>query len=395
MVKPLVPPMVDILGPYTTTEQHVVSRPGKTGDAAGAGFSWWKDCTDENSEDGTPIPAVALNNFKAQLLTLCQAAGIDIDDDDAMVAYAVQSGFMNYAVATGTANAWVVAPPLDVPAYGAGRVLWVVAPATNTATIVNANVSGLGNRRVKKSDGTDPAIGDIIGGRLYPTVDDGTNIRVVYPLASDIVDAVAASPPILSVFIDSTPGTRTFTPTTTGWYEVVLVGGGGGGGGGIGTGGGGGGAGGGVVVDYVYLIAGTAYTYTIGTGGALGGPGFNGSAGTSTSLVGPAGTVVATGGGAGGGAGAGVGGFGASAGSGSGQSALGGITAGQPGFQGSPQINQSGQGGSSPGGGFGGQASFGSGNNGSSPGGGASGGTNGNNGGTGANGRITLRALGV
>lgn len=361
----------------------------------GFGAATHRNFNQGTGERGSWPDGLGYQQIIDEICAAIEKAGLTLNDADGQqLAQAIQKG-MNYAVATGTANAWVVAPPLDVPAYAAGRVLWVVAPATNTATTVNANVSGLGNRRVKKSNGSDPAIGDIIAGRLYPTVDDGTNIRVVYPLASDIVDAVAASPPILSVFIDSTPGTRTFTPTTTGWYEVVLVGAGGGGGGGVGTGGGGGGAGGGVVVDYVYLIAGTAYTYTIGTGGALGGPGFNGSAGTSTSLVGPTGTVVATGGGAGGGAGAGVGGLGASGGSGSGQSALGGITAGQPGFQGSPQINQSGQGGSSPGGGFGGQASFGSGNNGSSPGGGASGGTNGNNGGTGANGRITLRALGV
>ena len=85
MVKPLVPPMVDILGPYLSTPQSVSSRPGKTGDAAGAGFSWLKDCTDENAEDGTPLGAEFLNNIKAQLLTAYIDSNISIDDADDML----------------------------------------------------------------------------------------------------------------------------------------------------------------------------------------------------------------------------------------------------------------------------------------------------------------------
>jgi hypothetical protein len=193
MVKPLVPPMVDILGPYPATPQHALARPGKTGDAAGAGFSWMKDCTDDNAEDGTPITAEFLNNLKAQLLTVFQESGISIDDADAMLAYAIQSGGLNYALATGTANAWVVNPALALPAYAAGRVLWIRAPATNTNTAVNMDVSGLGNRRVKKADGSDPAITDIVSGRWYPTFDDGTSICIVTPLPSDARAAVLST----------------------------------------------------------------------------------------------------------------------------------------------------------------------------------------------------------
>lgn len=101
------------------------------------------------------------------------------------LARAIQSGKMNYAVATGTANAWVVAPALAVPAYSSGRVLFIIAPATNTSTTVNMNVSGLGNRRIKKADGNDPQPGDLQIGVAYPTMDDGTFIRVLGPLPSD------------------------------------------------------------------------------------------------------------------------------------------------------------------------------------------------------------------
>ncbi|WP_100959020.1 hypothetical protein [Bosea sp. FBZP-16] len=101
------------------------------------------------------------------------------------VAEAVQSGRICYAVATGTANAWVVTPVLAVPAYSAGRVLWIKAPATNTNTSVTANVSTLGARPLKKADGSNPAIGDIQNGRWYPTIDDGTNICIISMLPSD------------------------------------------------------------------------------------------------------------------------------------------------------------------------------------------------------------------
>lgn len=103
------------------------------------------------------------------------------------LAQAIQSGRSNYAVATGTANAWTVAPNLAVPAYGSGRPLNIIAPATNTSTTVNMNVSGLGNRRIKKADGTDPAIGDLVSGKIYPTIDDGTNIRILTPLPSEMM----------------------------------------------------------------------------------------------------------------------------------------------------------------------------------------------------------------
>lgn len=111
MVKPLVPPAVDVLGPYMTTPQAVNSRPGRIGDAAGAGFSWCKDCTDDNAEDGTPITAEHLNNYKAQFVTLFQSSGIDINDTDEMATKAIRSGWLNFFPAPGgTANAIEIAP---------------------------------------------------------------------------------------------------------------------------------------------------------------------------------------------------------------------------------------------------------------------------------------------
>lgn len=101
-------------------------------------------------------------------------------------ARSIQAGEFAYVVATGTANQWVVAPTPAVAAYAAGRVLWIRAPATNTSATVTANVSELGARAVKKADGANPAVGDLVINRWYPTLDDGANIVVVQTLPSDV-----------------------------------------------------------------------------------------------------------------------------------------------------------------------------------------------------------------
>lgn len=177
-----------------------------------------------------------------QIARAMTAAGLAIDDTDLdRLARAIQLG-SNYAVATGTANAWVVAPPLAPLAYGLGLPLDIIPPATNTSTTVNANVSTLGNKRVKKADGTDPAIGDIVGGVAYPTRYDGTSIRVVVPLPSDRLslpylgfhgDPVSISIPnntqtLISSYTSPTinlPGATqsggVVTIGTTGFYQVT------------------------------------------------------------------------------------------------------------------------------------------------------------------------------
>lgn len=181
------------------------------------------------------------------------------------LAQAIQSGKSTYAVASGTANTWTVAPNLAVPAYSAGRVLNIIAPATNTSTTVNMNVSGLGNRQIKKADGTDPAIGDLVGGKAYATIDDGANVRILTNLASDLPSAGRTQ-----VFTAS----GTFTVPST-QLEIWGIGGGGAGGcsgDGSGSGlagnvGGGGGAGAFGYKRISGLMIGSTISVTIGAGG--------------------------------------------------------------------------------------------------------------------------------
>lgn len=175
-----------------------------------------------------------VNKVLRQAAAMAAAMGVLIDtysDRDALddgdivglatkIAQTIQSGMISYVVATGTANAWVLSPTPAVPSYSAGRVLWVIPPATNTSTTVNANVSTLGNRRVKKADGTDPAIGDLVGGKAVPMIEDGTSIRVVSTLPSDmnIVAAANKSPFNLATVISTTRATYT---GITGYQSVM------------------------------------------------------------------------------------------------------------------------------------------------------------------------------
>ena len=97
-------------------------------------------------------------------------------------------------------------------------------------------------------------------------------------------------------------GTHTFTPTRSGYVEVLVVGGGGGGGSTVtGASSGGGGGGGGVLYSNAYYVtAGTAYIVTVGAGG-LGNIQTRSYAGTS-GLPSSFGDLVANGGGYGSGA---------------------------------------------------------------------------------------------
>ncbi|MDP3407226.1 hypothetical protein [Bosea sp. (in: a-proteobacteria)] len=160
----------------------------------GFGAATHRNFNQSTAARGSWLDAGGYQNTIDEICAAVEGAGYTLDGAlGVQLARTIQKG-MNYAVATGTANAWVVAPSFAVHAYAAGRVLNIVAPATNTSTTVNMAVSGLDNRRIKKADGADPAVGDLVSGKVYATIDDGTNIRILTPLPSDIVVAQRAAP---------------------------------------------------------------------------------------------------------------------------------------------------------------------------------------------------------
>lgn len=153
-----------------------------------------------------------------QIARAIAASGLAVDDADLdRLARAIQIG-SNAATATGTANAWVVPLSLAPLAYAFGLSFKVIAPATNTSTTVNANLAGLGNRRIKKSDGTtDPAIGDLVTGRAYILFDDGANFRVLSFLPSDTAAAAQMQP----IFPEVLTGANALTATASTGQIVV------------------------------------------------------------------------------------------------------------------------------------------------------------------------------
>lgn len=326
-----------------------------------------------------------------QIARAVAAAGLSIDDTDLdRLARAIQLG-SNYVVATGTANAWTVGPSLAPLAYAAGLTFDIIAPATNTDTSVTANISALGIKSIKRSDGADPQIGDLVVGTLYRTVYDGTNIRIGGQLPSQARAAAFK----VSRAILTTPGSFSWpVPAAVTRVRIKPWGGGGGGGFGNNPSGPAGGATGAYFEWTVDVSPGDVITGTIGPAGAAGFSGTNGTAGGDTSVTVNGQTRVA---------GGGAGGVNAATNNVSNSVPGGAVTgtvdlarAGSPssgglqGYSGSGSLFYAGKGGDAPNGGTGGNAGTGAGNPGAVPGGGGGGGANGNAAGAGARGEVWI-----
>lgn len=233
------------------------------------------------------IMAAVLGQFIGDYGALDALDDGDVADLVRDFARSIQRGTFAYVVATGTANAWTVAPTPAVAAYAAGRVLNIIAPATNTSTTVNVNISTLGNRRIKRADGTDPGVGDLVSGRVYATIDDGTSIRILTPLKSDILRDASI---VGRTQLFTSSGTFTVPDGVT---SVEVEGWSGGGAGGasnnstagatlVGNPGAGGGAGAYFYKRITGLTPGATETVTVGAGGAGGAGAGGGMGGTSS-----------------------------------------------------------------------------------------------------------------
>lgn len=300
----------------------------------------------------------------------------------------IQDGVETFAIAGGTANALTVTL-VPAPLAIADGMRIMVRPQSNNTGACTLNVNGSGVLALVRMSGLALVAGDLIA---------GTHAFISFDAAAfrwTLVNPAAGEPRSFTKrFSDVTPGTRNFTAVVTGIHRLINDGAGGGGGAGLSNGAGGGGGGGGQVEDFIYLVNGGVYSYTIGTGGpgAAAGTSNSGTAGTSTSFTGTGGTVTATGGSPGVGAIAGAAGAGGTGGSGSGQSSNGRVTGGYSGLQGQNvgTPTNGGGGGNSGAGAQGGPESNGNGNPGGAPGAGGSGSTAGGFGGAGANGRMTI-----
>lgn len=217
------------------------------------------------------------------------------------IAADVQSGKWNFAVAGGhaTSIAASLTPPLK--AYRDGLIVHVRATSTNTGAVV-LNINEMGERPLRRSDGTDVLPGDIRAGEVITAVYNSAlaEFRMPPSLRSDIV-RVALKPPTIERFTAPGAGSWTVPPTVTSIDVEVWGGGGGAGIGGV-VGGAPSGGGGGAYARKRYTVnAGDTVSYVVGAGGAGGSvdtprPGQPGGASSAT-VAGV--TIIAGGGGAG------------------------------------------------------------------------------------------------
>ncbi|MGO7576608.1 hypothetical protein ACC699_17180 [Rhizobium ruizarguesonis] len=128
---------------------------------------------------GSKVPAAAIEDPQRELVALIQAAGLTPDENVLnQVPHAIQSSKLNYAVATGTATALLVALSPALLTYSAGLVLRVkVANDATGATTVN--VDGLGVKAVGDSSGSAVISGLWRAGDVLELVYDGTMFRVL------------------------------------------------------------------------------------------------------------------------------------------------------------------------------------------------------------------------
>lgn len=96
----------------------------------------------------------------------------------------LQHAAENYAVSTGSANAYVVTLSPVPTSYTAGMVIRFTSNFGNTGS-ATVNVNGLGAKTIKKLDGaTNLASGDIASGQTITLVYDGTNFILESPTAA-------------------------------------------------------------------------------------------------------------------------------------------------------------------------------------------------------------------
>jgi hypothetical protein len=89
--------------------------------------------------------------------------GIDVDGD----------GILDYAVSTGSANAYVLTLPTAITAHVSGMPIKFKANFTNTGA-ATINISSLGAKIIKKLGSLDLEANDIVSGQIYTISYDGT-----------------------------------------------------------------------------------------------------------------------------------------------------------------------------------------------------------------------------
>lgn len=124
--------------------------------------------------DGTDSITIGTVNVTSNTF---QAAGLS-----SSAGYISTTFGTNYALTTGSTNAYVLTPSPARTGYTTGEMFVIKASFSNTAA-ATINISGLGAKAIKKNTGDDLQANDILSGQIVLLVYDGTNFQLVSDLA--------------------------------------------------------------------------------------------------------------------------------------------------------------------------------------------------------------------
>lgn len=169
--------MTDIIGPSSSAANVVTARPSDPR-VFGPSDTWFKNCTDALSGDGTDITAEFLNGLLAMLRVAVRGMGISEGiSPDNFVRDAIRAAKLRFAVAAGAADA--VTCTFDPPfAVWDGAVFLLVPSASNTGGAMTCAADGLSAKSIKV-DGSDPPAGYFRAGRPVLLMYDGTSLQAI------------------------------------------------------------------------------------------------------------------------------------------------------------------------------------------------------------------------
>lgn len=214
---------VDLLGPAIAAG-GVTVRPGETR-AFGVSDTFFRDCTDAATDDGTAYEAAFFNALLANIRSTIRGNGnltaggapVVAEDNAAddlvlkAIQYMIQRGQPQFADDTGSQNHVVVALTPAPPELKKGMTIIAKINAANTGA-TDLNVNGSGAVAVKRVDNTDLALGDLVAGAMAAFSYDGTKWQLVWRSGAQ---PVLQAP--TTYYVNATTGDDTYDGTAAAW----------------------------------------------------------------------------------------------------------------------------------------------------------------------------------
>lgn len=131
---------------------------------------------------GSIPPAASIEYPQREIVNVIQDTGRAPSNSDLhQLGRSIQTGLLNYAQDTGTANAYACNLSPAPTAYTAGLYVCLKVSNTNTGASV-FNINSLGNKPIVRADGSPAQAGDLAVGVITCLMFDGTNFQMVWSM---------------------------------------------------------------------------------------------------------------------------------------------------------------------------------------------------------------------